>query len=314
MGASALPSAADRGELHVVTGAFGYTGRAIASRLLAEGKQVRTLVHDPTRVNPFGDRLTIVPYRFDNLTALVRSLEGASVFYNTYWIRFPRGRVTFDAAVAHTRMLIQACQAAGVSRIVHLSITNPSGDSPLPYFRGKGILERAIRESSLSYAILRPSVIFGLGDILINNIAWFLRHAPVFPIIGNGQYRLQCADVEDVAEIATRAAEKTDNMVVELVEPEIFTFEGLVRLIADRVRSHARIIHLPVAVVRPLLAAAGLVLRDVVLTRDEITALMSNLLVSPGPPAGRRRFRDWLDEHAPDLGRTYASELRRHYR
>ncbi len=300
--------------MHVVTGAFGYTGRAIAHRLLAEGKQVRTLVHDPTRVNPFGDRLTAVPYRFDNMTALVRSLQGASVFYNTYWVRFPRGRVTFDAAIANTRMLIKACEAAGVSRIVHLSITNPSQDSPLPYFRGKGILERAIRESSLSYAILRPSVIFGPGDILINNIAWFLRHAPVFPIIGDGQYRLQCADVEDVAEIATRAAEKKENIIVELVEPETFTFEGLVRLIAERVRSRARIIHLPVGVVKPLLAAAGLVLRDVVLTQDEITALMSDLLVSPGPPAGWRRFRDWLDEHAPDLGRRYASELRRHYR
>jgi uncharacterized protein YbjT (DUF2867 family) len=300
--------------LHVVTGAFGYAGRAIASRLLAEGKRVRTLVHDPSRVNPFGDRVTAVPYRFDDPTALAQSLEGASVLHNTYWVRFAKGRVTFDAAVAHTRMLIRACETAGVSRMVHLSITNPSEDSPLPYFRGKGILERAIRESSLSYAILRPSVIFGPGDILINNIAWFLRHAPVFPIIGDGQYRLQCADVEDVADIAASAAAKTENMIVELVEPEVFTFEGLVRLIAERIGSRARIIHLPVGVMGPLLAAAGLVLRDVVLTRDEITGLMSNLLVSAGPPAGRRRFRDWLDEHAPEIGRQYASELRRHYR
>jgi uncharacterized protein YbjT (DUF2867 family) len=300
--------------MQVVTGAFGYTGRAIARRLLAEDRRVRTLVHDPTRINPFGDRVIAFPYRFDNPTALARSLEGATVLYNTYWVRFPRGRVTFDAAIANTKILIQACEAAGVPRIVHLSITNASEDSPLPYFRGKGIVERVIRESSLSYAILRPSVIFGPGDILINNIAWFLRHAPIFPIMGDGQYRLQCGDLDDVAEVATHAGDGTENMVAELVEPEIFTYEGLVRLIAERVHSRARIIRLPVGVVQPLLAVAGLVVRDVVVTRDEITGLMSELLVARGAPAGRRRFRDWLDEYAPDLGRRYASELRRHYR
>jgi len=275
---------------------------------------VRTLVRNPNRPNPSGDRVGVVPYRFDNVSALVRSLQGASVLYNTYWVRFPHGGVTFDAAIANTRTLIRACMAAGIPRIVHISVTNASEGSPLPYFRGKGILERAIKESTLSYAIVRPAVVFGTGDILINNIAWFLRRAPVFPIMGDGRYRLQCVDVEDVAEIAVHAAGRTDNLVTDAVGPETFTFDGLVRLLADRVRSHARIINLPAAAVHALLGIAGLVVRDVVLTRDEIAGLMSDLLVSRSAPVGRRRFSDWLDEHAPDLGRTYASELSRHYR
>jgi NADH dehydrogenase len=211
-------------------------------------------------------------------------------------------------------MLIQACVAAGVPRIVHLSVTNASEDSALPYFRGKGILERAIRESTLSYAILRPALIFGPGDVLVNNIAWFLRHAPVFAIMGDGRYKLQCVGIDDVAEIAAHAAGRAENLVMDVVGPETFTFDGFVRIIAENVRSHARIINLPAAVVQVLLGVAGIVVRDVILTRHEITGLMGDLLVSRSAPAGRSRFSDWLREHAPDLGRTYNSELRRHYR
>jgi uncharacterized protein YbjT (DUF2867 family) len=309
-----MPASADTGELHVVTGAFGYTGHAITRRLLSLGKRVRTLVRNPQRPNPFGDRVSVAPYRFDNLTALVRSLQGAAVFYNTYWVRFAHGRVTFDQAVAHTKMLIQACAAAGVPRIVHLSVTAAAENSPFPYFRGKGVLERAIKESALSYAILRSPLIFGPGDVLVNNIAWFLRRAPVFTIMGDGRYRLQCVHVDDVAEVAVHVGERGENVVMDVVGPETFTFDGFVRLIADRVRSRARIIHLPADIVLGLLAIAGIVVHDVVLTRDEVAALTAELLVSRGAPAGRTRFTDWLDEHAPDLGRTYASELDRHYR
>ncbi len=304
----------DTEDLHVVTGAFGYTGHAITQRLLSMGKRVRTLVRNSNRPNPFGNRVSVAPYRFDNLAVLVRSLQGAAVFYNTYWVRFAHGRATFDQAIANTRMLIQACVAAGVPRIVHLSVTNASEDSALPYFRGKGILERAIRESSLSYAILRPPLIFGPGDVLVNNIAWFLRRAPVFAIMGDGGYRLQCVHVDDVAEVAVHVAERSESVALDVVGPETFTFDAFVRLIADRVRSRARIIHLPTEIVLGLVAIAGIVLRDVVLTRHEVAALKSDLLVSRGAPAGRTRFTDWLDEHAPDLGRTYASELDRHYR
>ena len=304
----------DTGELQVVTGAFGYTGRAITQRLLSTGKRVRTLVRNPSRPSPFGDRVDVAPYRFDNLAALVRSLQGAAVFYNTYWVRFVHGRTSFDQAVANTRMLIQACVAAGVPRIVHISVVNASEDSALPYYRGKGAVERAVKESTLSYAIVKPALIFGPGDILVNNIAWFLRRAPAFAIPGDGEYRLQCVHVDDMAEVAVHVAGRNENAAVDVVGPETFTFAGFVRLIADRVRSHARIVHLPAEIVQGLLAAAGLVVRDVVLTRHEIAALMSNLLVTRSAPLGRTRFTEWLDEHAPDLGRTYASELARHYR
>ena len=300
--------------LSVVTGAFGYTGKYITQRLLSMGKPVKTLTGHPNRPNPFGEQIGVAPLSFDDPVALVDNLQGAEVLYNTYWIRFTRGQVTFDKAIENTRTLIKAAEDAGVRRIVHVSITNASANSPLPYFRGKGLLEEAITSSRLSYAIVRPTVIFGNEDILINNIAWFLRRFPLFPIFGSGSYRVQPIFVEDVAEIAVSAAHQSDNVTIDATGPETFTFEGLIRLIATKVGSSARLIH-----VRPWLALflsrlTGYVVRDVVLTRDEIEGLMANLLISEGPPMGQTRLSDWLEQNMGLIGVSYASELSRHYR
>ena len=299
--------------MHVVTGAFGFTGRFITRRLLAMGVRVKTLTRSPARPNPFGDRVAVAAYNFEDPDALARSLEGAAVLYNTYWVRFARGRTTFETAVANTRTLLRACERAGVPRIVHLSVTNAGTDSPLPYYRGKGLVEQAIASSSLSYAILRPPLVFGPGDILVNNIAWFLRRFPIFTMMGDGQYRLQCLFVEDLAEIAVAIASRQDRGAVDVVGPETFSFDEFVRVIAEKIGSRARIIRISPRLVRGLLGAVGTLIRDVVLTPDEITGLMSGLLVAQSPPLGRTRFLDWLGEVAGTLGTSYASELARHY-
>ena len=297
-----------------MTGAFGYTGKYITRQLLSMGKRVRTLTAHPNRQNPFGDRVSIAPFNFDNQSELIESLRGATILYNTYWVRFPHGRVTFEKAVENTKTLIKAAQGAGVRRIVHVSITNASEESPLPYFRGKGTLEKAIFHSSLSYAIIRPTVIFGAEDILINNIAWLLRRFPVFAVPGSGDYRLQPVFVEDVAEIAVSAAHHDENTIVDAAGPEILTFDELVRLIADKIHSRAKIIHLRAGLALFLSRLVGYIVNDVVLTPDEVAGLMSSLLVSGSPPTARTRLSDWLDHNADRVGARYASELKRHYR
>jgi len=302
------------GRLHVVTGAFGYTGSFITHRLLAMGERVRTLTRNPARPNPYGDRVSVAPYSFDKPDILARSLEGAAVLYNTYWVRFVLGRTTFEAAVANTETLLRACKAAGIPRIVHVSVTNASEGSPLPYYRGKGLVEEAIKSSGLSYSILRPPLIFGPGDILINNIAWFLRRFPIFTVMGDGRYRLQCVFGEDLAEIAIGSASRFDRGVEDVVGPETFSFAEFVRLIAAAIGSRARIVYLSPLIVRGFLRLTGALMHDVVLTPDEITGLMSELLVSKGPPLGRTRFREWLSQNSGSLGRSYASELDRHFR
>jgi NADH dehydrogenase len=300
-------------ELNVVTGAFSYTGKYITQRLLSMGERVRTLTGHPNRPNPFGEQVSVSPFSFDDPAELTKSLRGATTLYNTYWVRFSHGRVTFDQAVENTKALIKAAEEANVRRIVHLSITNASEDSPLPYFRGKGLLENAIVQSGLSYAIIRPTVIFGAEDILINNIAWLLRRFPVFAVPGSGDYGAQPVFVEDVAEIAVNAAHRDEDVVVDAVGPDTYTFDELVRLIADKIRSKARIVHLSPSLALLLSRMAGYLVKDVMLTRDEVEGLMANLLVSDGPPTGQTRLGDWLDENADSVGARYASELSRHY-
>ncbi len=301
-------------ELDVVTGAFGYTGRYITTLLLASGRRVRTITGHPNRASPFEGRIDVAPFDFDDPDALVKHLRGATTLYNTYWIRFPRGRVTFDRAVANSRTLIRAAADAGVPRIVHVSITNPSEDSPFAYFRGKARVEGMIRESGIGHAIVRPTVVFGREDILINNIAYVLRRVPLFGVPGSGAYRIRPVSVEDLAELCVRLGTGSGDEVVDAVGPETFTFEALVRLIARTIGSRSTIVHVPPAVALTAAGVIGRLVSDVVVTRDELAGLMAELVTTEGPATGTRALTGWLAANARTVGKRYASEVSRHYR
>jgi uncharacterized protein YbjT (DUF2867 family) len=301
-------------ELSVITGAFSFTGSYIAQRLLSRGESVRTLTNRPENENPFGPQVEAFTFNFDKPGELTDSLRGAKTLYNTYWVRFPYGRVSFDRAVENSRILITAAKEAGIRRIVHVSITNPSADSALPYFRGKALVEEVITNSKLSYAIIRPTIIFGLEGILINNIAWLLRRFPVFAVPGSGDYQIQPIFVEDVAEMAVSASQQDSNFIIDAVGPETFTFNELVRLIASRINSRAGIVHVRPRLAYSLARLIGYAVRDVVITRDEIDGLMSNLLISKGEPTAPTYFSEWLNQNAKKVGRRYISGIERWYR
>ncbi len=300
--------------MNVVTGAFSYTGRYIARRLLAMGQCVKTLTNHPDRPDPFAGRVGVAPYSFNDPKKLVEDLRGATALYNTYWVRFGHGRISFDRAVENSKVLIRCAREAGVRRFVHISVTHASADSNLPYFRGKGLVEEALRESGLSYAILRPTVVFGDEDILINNISWLLRKFPYFAIPGKGNYRLQPVFVEDVAALATGAGERLENEVLDAAGPEFYSFTELVERIARALGSRTRLIHTNPTLALLLSRLVGFVVRDVVLTREEVEGLMANLLVSKEAPTGKTKFSEWLIENVHHLGLSYTGELDRHFR
>jgi uncharacterized protein YbjT (DUF2867 family) len=294
----------------VVTGAFSYTGRFIAARLLAGGRAVRTLSRRPR--GPDDIDLATAPLQFEDVAALVENLRGAETLYNTYWIRFERPGMTFERAVENTRVLFRAAAEAGVARIVHISVTKPAEDSPYPYFRGKAAVERDLTALGVPYAIVRPTLVFGPRDILVNNIAWILRRFPLFLVPG-GEYRVQPVAVEDVAALAVGAAASTGNPVLEAAGPDTLTFEQLVRAVRDAVDSRSRIVRSGVAPALVLTRLVGRFLRDIVLTRDELFGLMDSLLVAEGAPTGSARFEDWLAQNGNELGRSYVSELARNW-
>ena len=294
-----------------MTGAFGYSGKYIARALLDRGHAVSTITDSPGRAHSFGDRIPAAPFHFDDPRALKASLRGADVLINTYWVRFAHGNVTYSLAVENTRRLFAAAREAGVGRVVHVSITNPSEDSPLPYFRGKARVERWLRESGLPHSILRPAVLFGHEDILVSNIAWALRRFPVVGVFGRGDYRLQPIHVEDFAALAVSESARGDNRVIDAVGPETFSFRELVQEIGRAIGRPRPIVSVHPALAHLATRLVGRLVRDVVLTRDEIDGLMAGLLCTASPPAGRTRLSEWARRHGGDLGVRYASELAR---
>lgn len=298
----------------VVTGAFGYSGKYIARKLLDGGQTVVTLTGHPNRPNEFGGQIEAQPFHFDQPEALVETLRGANTLYNTYWVRFEHAGMTFTQAVENTRTLFQAAKSAGVGRIVHISVSNPSTTSNLPYFRNKALLEQDLQGMSVPFGIVRPTVVFGKEDILINNIAYLLRRMPVFAVPGTGDYRLQPVYAGDMAEICLQTAHARQNRCLDAAGPEIYTFEELIRLIREAIGSRAGIIHLPPRLALFFSKIFGVLLDDVLLTNDELSGLMDELLVSGDPPSAQTRFSSWVMEHSADLGAHYASELKRHYK
>ena len=298
--------------MHVVTGVFSYTGGYIARELLACGEAVKTLSRRPEPAHPLSGHVAFGLLHFDE-AALTAELRGASTLYNTYWVRFPRGQVTWESVLANTRTLLRAARAAGVERVVHFSVANASDDSPFPYFRAKALAEGEVRRSRLEHAIVRPTLIVGPEDVLLNNIAWALRRLPVFLVAGDGRYRVQPVTATDVARAAVEAARDARGQTVDVAGPDVLTFDGLVRAIRAAVGARARIDHAPATAALLAARVASRVLGDVVVTRDELRAVMSDALVSHEAAVGRTRFGDWLAANGDALGHAFVSERRRNW-
>lgn len=296
---------------HAVTGAFGYSGKYIAKKLIDEGHRVITITNSLDRKNPFGHKIDVYPLNFDEPAKLEESLRGVSVLYNTYWVRFNHKSFTHANAVRNTEIMFRAAKEAGVKRIIHISITNPSLDSPLEYFSGKARLEKSLIESGISYTILRPTVLFGKEDILINNIAWGLRRLPVFGVFGDGKYKMQPIYVEDLAELAIKHGKGDKNLVIDAIGPETFTYRELVKKIGEIVGKHRPIVSVPPFIGYIAGWIIGKIVNDIMITKEEIEGLMANLLYVKSSPTGSTKLTEWAKKHSDTLGLEYTSELAR---
>jgi NADH dehydrogenase len=301
----------NKNEIHAVTGAFGYSGRYIAARLLEQGRTVVTLTNSVNRANPFGGKVRAFPLSFGEPDKLAAVLAGVDVLYNTYWVRFNHRMFTHAQAVGNTLVLFDAARRAGVRRVVHVSITNPAEDSSLEYFSGKARLERALRESGLSHAILRPTVLFGREDILINNIAWALRRFPFFAVFGDGSYRLQPIHVDDLADLAMAEGMRSENVIINAIGPETFTYRELVKAVGNAIGRTRPLVNVPPGMGCLLGKLVGWFMHDTFITREEIRGLMTELLYVSTPPTGKTPLTVWMKKNADTLGRRYASELDR---
>lgn len=299
-----------------ITGVLGYSGRYIAAEAARRGWRVVGLTNSAGRLaNPSGYELRPMPW-----SSRENVMEGVDVLVNTYWVRFSytgAGHATFShaEAVENTRLLFEAARRAGVGRVVHTSITQPDAASPLPYFRGKAELENALAATGVPHSILRPAILFGetpAESILINNMAWTLRHLPLVATFGRGSYGLQPIHVQDFAELALdEAVQLEPQRIVNAVGAETFTFRELWQELARCMGIWRPIVPVPAALGSLAAGILGRIVGDVMLTRDEIEGLSQGRLAVPGPTEGTRSLSHWMREYASTLGREYASELAR---
>jgi uncharacterized protein YbjT (DUF2867 family) len=301
------------GGFDVVTGAFSYSGAVIARDLVAAGRPVRTVTGHPGRA-PSGTPIEVCPLDFADLAGLTASLRGAGTLYNTYWVRFPRGSVDHQRAVANSRTLFHAARDAGVRRIVHVSITHPSAASRYSYFRGKAEVERILAGAGVSYAIVRPAILFGGDGVLINNIAWLLRRLPVFAVGGTGGYRIRPVHIDDLARLCLAAGSTAETYTLDAVGPERPAFYEMVGFVKDAIGSRSRVVGVPGALIPAAAGVLGWALRDTLLTGDEYRAMADGLADTGGPATGQVAVTRWIKQNKDLLGRRYANEIDRHFR
>ncbi|MCD4795412.1 MAG: NmrA family NAD(P)-binding protein [Bacteroidales bacterium] len=294
-----------------ITGAFGYSGKYITQKLFEKGYQVKTLTNSPHKKNSFEKKIEVVPLSFENRDLLTDNLSDINVLINTYWVRFNHRNFNHNQAVDNTKILFDAAKEAGVKKIIHVSITNPDEHSELEYFKGKGILENYLKEIIPAYAIIRPAVLFGKEDILINNIAWMIRHLPITGVFGKGDYKLQPIHVEDFADIIIKEIENPDNKIINAIGPETFTYKELVSAIMKNIGIRKRIINTSPQIAYYVGKIISFLKKDVTITKEEIKGLMQNLLYVNEEPTGKIKLSEWVKENKNTLGKKYANELSR---
>jgi len=299
--------------MDVVTGSFGYIGKYITLELLDRGHEVKTITTHPDKPDPFGGTVQAATYNFENPDRLTEYLSGCETLFNTYWVRFDYQQWSFKKALENTKTLFKCAKKAGVKKIVQISVTNPSEQDDLPYYQGKAFQEKALKELGGIYSIVRPTLVFGKEDILVNNIAWTIRNFPVVPVFGSGKYQVQPIFVEDLATIAVNSSRSEDSSTIDAIGPETFTYDEFLRLIAQELNRNIAFIHTSPAVGIALGKLIGLFVKDVVLTKDELKGLMENKLTSNQKPNGKMKFSEWLNENSHLVGSRYTSELNRHF-
>ena len=272
-----------------VTGATGFVGRVVVPALQAHGAAVRCLVRRGSEPALRGlEGIERVEGDVLSPPTLERGMAGCDTVIHLVGIirETPATLSTFERI--HTQAtadVLEAAATAGVRRYLHMSALGSRAGARARYHRSKWAAEEAVRASPLAWTIFRPSIVYGRGDQFVNLLAGMVRRAPLVPVIGGGQQRLQPVPVEHVAEAFARAVElpATAKHAYDVGGPEAVTMVRLLDLIGAALdRPRVRKIHVPLGLVRPLTRLLHR-LPGFPLTPDQLLMLEEDNVCDPQP-------------------------------
>jgi NADH dehydrogenase len=200
--------------------------------------------------------------------------------------------ITFEEV--HTRgtmRVLEAAERAEVRKFVHMSALGARPDGTA-YQRTKHEAEQLVSRSRLPFVILRPSIIVGTGSEFLETLSRLLRYSPVAPVIGDGRYRLQPVDVEDVATAFVLAAERQDlnGECLEIGGPHKLTYNRILEIICEELGlKRRRLLHVPVGLVRPIVELASNWRLPTPINVEQLTMLLEESIV-PGDQNVLREF------------------------
>ncbi|ODN70258.1 complex I NDUFA9 subunit family protein [Methylobrevis pamukkalensis] len=275
------------GRLVTVFGGSGFIGRYVVRSLARRGWRVRVAVRRPDlagHLQPLGTvgQIHAVQANLRYRASVEAAVKGADAVVNLVGILAPSGRQSFEAVQAFgARAIAEACRAAGITHLVHVSAIGADAGSASAYARTKAAGEAAVREAVPTAVILRPSIVFGPEDGFFNKFAAMARLSPVLPLIGGGETMFQPVYVADVGEAAAIAVEggATPGAVYELGGPEAMSFRDCLETVCEETGRKRLLLSIPFAV-----AETGAKFTDWLpgapITRDQIELLKTDNLVS----------------------------------
>lgn len=275
----------------LVLGGTGFVGRTLCEHLVRAGWQVTVPTRHPANARSVQHLpgLTVVTAQVHDPAALARLLPGHDAVVNLVAILHGNEAAFERVHVTLARQLAQACQAAGVRRLVHISALGADAQGPSVYQRSKAAGEAVLQAAGLDLTILRPSVIFGAQDRFLNLFARLQTVFPFMPLAG-ARTRFQPVWVEDVARavVACLHNPHTVGQVIECAGPEVLTLAELVQL-AGRFGSHQRpVIPLPMVLGRLQAALMELAPGEPLMSRDNVDSMRVDNVASntlPGLPS-----------------------------
>jgi NADH dehydrogenase len=287
-------SAAGHRGLITVFGGTGFLGRRIVRHLLDHGFPVRAASRHPERVgSAFRPDAAPETTKADihDETTVAAALFGAYGAVNAVSLYVERGRETFDAVhVEAAARVARLARESGVERLIHVSGIGADPASSAPYIAARGRGEIAVQQAFPCAILIRPAVMFGPDDAFLTTVVRLLRILPVYPIFGRGETKLQPVYVEDVAEGIARVLAGAGGSAAsyEFAGARVYTYEELVRIVADRINARPRLVPLPFALWR-ILASGAEFLPGSPLTRNQV-ALMQRDNIASGDCPGLSRL------------------------